>query len=403
MERPPILMVIPALPMGGAETFFVRLALGLKGRGHDVTVYLPTLDGDKSLIESLNNGGVDVVCPWWRGVHIFRYVFKVSITLNKLFPSFTLVDFLDRRKLRMLWRRKRFLVANAHLTLAELLVCKALWDTDVRIVGSDHGDYRWAVHGKYLHELSVVLRRSDALVCPSEDNRRVAQKFAWGEKTSIEVIKYGFQFPESGDRHETRQRPFTFGMVSRGIEQKGWMQAIEGFRKALDDPLFDANFILVGEGPAISRLRDLVNSSEALKSRVVFAGYQASPEPFIRQFDVGVLPSYYEAESLPNVIIEYLAHSIPVIATRWAGIPEMIETSEGTAGHLISLCADGMPDVDQIAESMVRLAGDSAHYDFCLERVAVARKAFEIERCVDAYEDVFFGSHDGTLNNRCLQ
>jgi glycosyltransferase involved in cell wall biosynthesis len=391
-NHPPILMVIPGLPMGGAETFFVRLAVGLTKRGHDVTVYLPSIEGDASLLEALTRGRVEVVCPWWRRGFIFKVLYKGSILLNKIIPRFQLVDLLDRRKLYDLKRRKGFSVVNAHLTLAELLVCKAFRDSDVRIVGSDHGDYRWAVKGAYRRELGVVFQRSDVLVCPSEDNRRVAQQFEWTERTAINVIKYGYDFTSAAFKTKGERGLFTFGMVSRGIEEKGWLQAVAAFQRATLNPSFDARFILVGEGPTIDQLKSRVEQSGNLRDRVVFAGYQAHPEEFICSFDVGVLPSFYQAESLPNVIIEYLAHSLPVIATQWAGIPEMIRTDDGVAGVLVGFSADGKPSVDELSDAMLRLATDRTRYLSCLKQVSAARSAFDIELCLDSYAEVLFGS-----------
>ena len=50
-----------------------------------------------------------------------------------------------------------------------------------------------------------------------------------------------------------------------------------------------------------------------LLADVQFAGYHSDPTQFLAGIDVGLLPTYYSFESLPLVIIEYLAQSKPVM------------------------------------------------------------------------------------------
>jgi glycosyltransferase involved in cell wall biosynthesis len=49
--------------------------------------------------------------------------------------------------------------------------------------------------------------------------------------------------------------------------------------------------------------------------------------------DVFSLPSFYELEGTPLVIVEAMAAGVPVIATAWAGIPDLVE--DGRTGLLI--------------------------------------------------------------------
>lgn len=53
----------------------------------------------------------------------------------------------------------------------------------------------------------------------------------------------------------------------------------------------------------------------------------------IRQHDLLLLPTYWESEGYPGVILEAMQCGRPVIATRWAGIPEVVE--EENSGLLV--------------------------------------------------------------------
>ncbi len=49
----------------------------------------------------------------------------------------------------------------------------------------------------------------------------------------------------------------------------------------------------------------------------------------LSRYDVLVLPTYYEGEGHPGVILEAFNAGLAIIATEWAGIPELISPNEG--------------------------------------------------------------------------
>jgi len=65
-----------------------------------------------------------------------------------------------------------------------------------------------------------------------------------------------------------------------------------------------------------------------------------------------VLPTFYAFEGHPYVILEAMAAGLPIISTRWACIPEMVE--EGVNGFLIE-----PGDIEQLADRICRILGDS--------------------------------------------
>lgn len=56
--------------------------------------------------------------------------------------------------------------------------------------------------------------------------------------------------------------------------------------------------------------------------------------PTLQNYDVLVLPSFYRGEGYPGVVIEAYSLGLPVIATRWRAIPELVQS--GTTGLLIA-------------------------------------------------------------------
>jgi len=81
---------------------------------------------------------------------------------------------------------------------------------------------------------------------------------------------------------------------------------------------------LVGDGPDRARLESLTDQL-GLRPHVTFAGNigQNAIHTYYQRAHLFVLPSF--AEGLPVVLIEAMASGVPVISTRIAGIPELIE------------------------------------------------------------------------------
>lgn len=69
--------------------------------------------------------------------------------------------------------------------------------------------------------------------------------------------------------------------------------------------------------------------------RAVYGGVLDPAEipAVLRECDALLLPTYYRGENYPGVVVEALQCGVPVIATRWRGIPDMI--ADGESGLLV--------------------------------------------------------------------
>ena len=111
--------------------------------------------------------------------------------------------------------------------------------------------------------------------------------------------------------------------------------------------------LVVGEG---SRHDELERQAAALRiaHRVVFTGRRDDVPAVTAALDVAVLPSYREAQGLS--ILEAMALSRPVVASRVGGIPEVIE--DGVSGLLVP-----PHDAAALAAAIVRLLTDHPFAD----------------------------------------
>lgn len=118
----------------------------------------------------------------------------------------------------------------------------------------------------------------------------------------------------------------------------GRLAAVKGVRVLLDALHLirtgrpDLRLTLIGDGPDRTELERRV-AEMGLAGSVRFAGYRTTDEvaAFLGQSDVLVLPSF--AEGVPVVLMEAMASGVPVVASRVAGIPELVE--DGVTGRLV--------------------------------------------------------------------
>ncbi|MHC4527794.1 MAG: glycosyltransferase family 4 protein [Planctomycetota bacterium] len=117
--------------------------------------------------------------------------------------------------------------------------------------------------------------------------------------------------------------------VGRLTQKKGLEVLIRAFALVARHTV-DCKFLIVGDGPGRTRLRQLVERL-ALEDRVELLGWQ-EPETtlqLIRQATLLVAPSIIaqdgDRDGTPNVILEAFASGVPVVASSLAGIEEAVK------------------------------------------------------------------------------
>jgi colanic acid/amylovoran biosynthesis glycosyltransferase len=125
--------------------------------------------------------------------------------------------------------------------------------------------------------------------------------------------------------HEGRAHRLLF--VGRLIPAKGLPFLLETVAM-IDDAILD----IAGDGPQ-RRFLETKAASLGIANRVRFLGYQSQVQvgELLRDADVFVMGSF--AEGLPVVLMEAMAAGVPVVATRIAGIPELVD--DGQNGFLV--------------------------------------------------------------------
>ena len=188
----------------------------------------------------------------------------------------------------------------------------------------------------HLQRLDEKIARARFVACISDFARSQGMIFAdpahWEKMTivhcGVEPNRYGKAYCY-GEECVPKDRHLVF--VGRLAAVKGvalLLQAVAALART--HPVI--RLTLVGDGPERTRLEAL-SRNLGIETHVTFAGAktQAQVADILSTASLFVLPSF--AEGVPVVLMEAMASRLPVVTTRIAGIPELVE--DGVSGRLV--------------------------------------------------------------------
>lgn len=175
----------------------------------------------------------------------------------------------------------------------------------------------------------------------------------------MHVVRCGLPFdrlPLREPRDPDTRTIICVGRLSPEKGQAGLLRAFSGLAK--NHPRLKLR--LVGDGPDQSALKSLAEELGIAPS-VSFLGRLSEEQTLaeIAQSDLLALPSFMEG--LPIVLMEAMALGVPVVASRVAGIPELVE--DGVSGLLFA-----PSNWDELSAQIERLLNDNALCDAVAER-----------------------------------
>ena len=135
--------------------------------------------------------------------------------------------------------------------------------------------------------------------------------------------------PAAEDVHALRERlgiaenEAVILSVGRLSKEKAHTDLIIAFKQLREkNPDLDCKLMIVGDGPERDRLESLAARSGA-SQRIIFAGQVADVQPYYSMASVFALSSHTEGS--PNVLLEAMMASVPIVATAVGGVPEIVE------------------------------------------------------------------------------
>ncbi len=175
----------------------------------------------------------------------------------------------------------------------------------------------------------------------------------------MHIVHCGIEHERYSRTNAPRGKRLVF--VGRLAAVKGVPVLLEALARLLRDDT-EVSLTLVGDGPDREWIEARITEL-GLDQAVVITGYQSqdSVARHLAEADIFVLPSF--AEGLPVVLMEAMASRLPVVTTRIAGVPELVE--DGMSGFLVP-AGDAESLAARLAElianpAMRRRMGETGH------------------------------------------
>lgn len=203
------------------------------------------------------------------------------------------------------------------------------------------------------HDLPAKVESADRIACISEYCRGRLQELTTPEHwDKMSIVRMGVDASRFAPApREERDGPLRVLFVGRLVPEKGPDVLLEAVT-ALAAEGVEVELTVAGGGALADDLaQQRSGSAAAERIRLLGPVGQDDIRDWYAWADVFCLPSY--AEGVPVVLMEALAMEVPVVTTRIAGIPELVE--DGVNGLLVE---PGRPG--DVAQALRTLAEDSS-------------------------------------------
>jgi glycosyltransferase involved in cell wall biosynthesis len=362
-----ILQIVESLEVGGAERVVVNLANAL-AESHEVAIVCTKRIG--ALRDQLSRS-VQVECLDKREGNDFRLAGKLANCIRSF----------------------RADAVHSHhwgvLLDAGLAVTRA---NDAVFVHTVHGKYP-AYSSGFVSRGKKILRhflerrianRAASIVCVSDALVDYVQEEVGIARSNLSVIVNGTSIADAIERSPRDSGELTLAAVGRLAAVKNYALLLEAF-SLLHRRGIGLRLKIVGDGPERAALEAQARAA-GVQDRVEFLGFRTDVSAILARADVFVLSSL--SEGLPMAALEAMQVSLPIVATRVGGMPQVV--NEGANGFLVD-----SGNAEQLADRIRFLA---EHRDLLLQYGAASRallvRNFSAAAMVDAYSRLYRTSNN---------
>lgn len=351
-----IVIMVPALCVGGAENMAVQLFSALDRKKYDVTLLVMS-KRHNTVLEDYLSANPDFKVYYFDKEPGFslKTIFKVYHFLCKIKPD----------------------VIHTHLTGCTYAIFYALLHK-VKIIHT--------IHTRPACELPLLLSRLLKLLYKTGKAVPVAisntilmetSEFYNIKNEKIEMIHNPVDVKKfTPENYKKENSTITFINVGRLNKVKNQRLILNAFCE-VKKTVNDIQLIIVGDG----ELKDeLLLETERLNLRdsVTFTGNIHNVEDRLRQADVFILSSEYEG--LPLSILEAMAAGLPIIATNVGGVPDIVEDN----GILIE-----KNNKEQLTAAMLKLIQDNKLRQSMADNSRNAAQQYDISIIAEKYQQLY--------------
>lgn len=321
---------------GGAEKHLLSLAQSMDRNQFDLSVAY--LQPYHNLVDAFNQLGIPTY-----PLFVDRWLSPKSLA-----------------KLVSILRQGNYDIVHSHLYPADVYTWAALHLAPGPIwISSHHNEPPFFKHPLHCRMSQMIYRQARSLIAISGSVKEYIHSTCGINSEKVQVIHYGLDDncflvnngADSGSIAKTalglNEDNFIVTIIARLTPQKGHQYAIRALEQIVATHPH-IRFLVVGEGPLESHLRQMVETL-SLTKHVRFLGLRKDVPDILKISDLLLLPSLYEGFGL--VLLEAMATKKPVLASKVGPIPEVVV--DGGTGLLVPPA-----DSQAIAEAILKLDHD---------------------------------------------
>ncbi len=323
-------------PVGGVRTHIVYTYPFLMEAGYRFTFVIPDHEDHASFEDDVAS---------WEGTEVFRVPHRDQHRFKPIF----------RPTVRRLLRKKRFCLLHSHGVQAAIPSMLANAGIGLpHIMTSQDVFHRVKLSGLAgrlkLFGLGQILRRLDALIAVSEDTRADHLQHLPSLKKGpcrVEMIHNGIpvsRFCGSNDQHpESLRDPASLrqqaqigddvclmGFLGRFMEQKGFLVLVEALSLLIqrkEVPPF--HLVAIGSGDFLLNYQAMLETRPEVAACITFLEHTPNVAPILRELDLLVMPSLWEAH--PLLPMEAMLVGVPIVGTSCLGLREVLHSTPSKA------------------------------------------------------------------------
>ncbi len=323
-----ILLMVPRLNIGGAETYTAMVAEKLQQDGYNVYI----ASGGGMLADKLAKKGIK---NFWLPI---RFSTDISAFL-----------------LKRIVKKYRIDLIHANSAAAGITAVKFKYRyQDIPVIFTAHGIFS-------NNKKEALLNKCDKIICVSNfvKQHAVQENFAKDKLltiyTGIDEKKFNHQLDERN--HETvrkmlsiPQEAFVMALVARikNLRNKGHIDMLHIMKEHVERKNW--HLLVIGKGKSLGKFKLLVHEY-GLHDRIHCLGHQIDVAKYIAAADVMVLPSYFETFGL--ALAEGMAMGKPGITYDTGGCSEVV--IDGKTGYIAKY-----KDENSFYEKLCMLADDKS-------------------------------------------
>ncbi|MCZ4430320.1 glycosyltransferase [Agrobacterium sp. SOY23] len=352
--QPHVLIGLLGFTFGGGEIFPIHLANALHELGIDVSLLQIQTTDDQQRVKQLLSPAI----PIYNANHV---------------REAGVVNFLERAGVSLV---------HSHVANVDKLFLEN-GDLPCAYFSTLHGSYEAMKISK--PRVSRWSKKVDRFAYLAERNRvpfeglNVPENKFLKVRNAIPVDER--PFPKTRTDLGISQDAVVFSLAARGVEGKGWTEAVRAYLKLRERrPEFPMALLMAGEGTSVDDAKMIA----AGDSTIHFLGFIGEVHGLYRLSDVALLPSRYPGESFPLSLIQAFQVGVPCIATDVGEIRRMTTIESRQAGIIFKPTDETEMFINELSQKLEEILDENLREELRETAIALG-KTFDMSQLALEY------------------